>query len=251
MVEQIIATGEHPLKTLLWNKKADSIIVFIGGSGDDKQKFVPLVERLVELGVQKNLLTFSFRGVEERVELPLRQQVEDLKEVLDWTVQNNLGAVTLISTSMGAFSASLTMVDHKYQDVIVKSIFVDPADYYVRDFPLNEYSDWHGFVNYSPIGETGSSSLKKGIGSIKVDLINLTLRNFSRGGYAVIEERGIDNSKLYPRLNDNMVRSFYENPPEQNRGKYIENNEIPHAFMRDGNLHQNVEKLANLLFPLL
>jgi hypothetical protein len=59
--------------------------------------------------------------------------------------------------------------------------------------------------------------------------------------------RGHDNPQMYARLNNEMVRSFYTNTPPKNRGQYIEDATLPHAFMRDGDKQKNMDTILSLL----
>jgi len=91
--------------------------------------------------------------------------------------------------------------------------------------------------------------MKKTGSDVKVDVVNFTLRNYTKKGYAM--DRGKDDPNNFERLNNKMVKSFYDKTPIKNRGKYIEINRIPHAIMRDGNVKENVKKVGDLLFKLI
>jgi hypothetical protein len=152
---------------------------------------------------------------------------------------------------MGAYSTSIVLTKAKYSEVIKHVIFVDPADYHL-DHTGNEISTWSGGDEYPPEYPTVSQELAKiDNPDLRVEVVNLTIRNCVDGKYVDSAERGKDFENGDPRLNDKMVKSFYSNTPKRNKGRYVELNHVPHAFMRDGDISGNVKKISRMLGELI
>lgn len=247
-----IKPGKFPLSILLWDIGANETLLFMGGSGDGKHKFDALITQLFEDGFNKNVITTSYKGVDEKIPFPLKEQTTDLVDVLKWMKKNFNQPVTLLCTSMGAFSITHVITQPELKNIadIEEVIYLDPADYYLSDADKmnDQINSWRGNEKFLPREKVASDLLKNAdLGSIKIHIINLLIRNFTKHGYVKPEERHIDNPKLFPRLNQDMVMHFYNNIPQNNKGEYIENYQIPHAFIRDGDLQKNVKMLSELL----
>lgn len=197
------------------------------------------------------VVTFSFRGVEQKKKVVLRNQVEDLKEVIDFLISDGHKDITILCTSMGAFSTCFALTDDDCKNYITKAIFLDPADYELSTIDAEEQHTLSGADKYAFTSAIASSLLAKVSGGVIIDVAHLTIHNYGPDGYAEPENRGNDNPQLKPRLNTRMVKAFYERTPSKNRGQYIEIADIPHAFVRDGNIEQNVSKLTLSLTQLL
>lgn len=128
-----IIEGEFPLKANVWDQNSDKTIIIVGGDGDTKDSFITLVEKLIAKNIKQNIITFSFRGVEEDQIFPLHNTVSDLKEVTGWVKQNLSGKIDIVCTSAGAYSTVHVITDSNHYDLINRVIFVDPADYYIKD----------------------------------------------------------------------------------------------------------------------
>ena len=128
-------------------------------------------------------------------------------------------------------------------------IFCDPADYYLNSEKLVKKGTWSGSEKYQPKVKTVSSLLKKVKGKSKVHVVHFMLRNHGPNGYEEkdFKKRGQDNPKLFPRLNTQMVKKFYQNLPKKNQGKYIEDHQIPHGINRDGDKEKNQLNLSKLI----
>lgn len=238
----------EPIKANYFEKKGSNVLlIIIGGSGDKKDKFNLLVKKLVRTGFTDNILTFSFRGYENEKFLPLKQQIRDLEEVLDFVGDRyHFSNVLLCCTSAGAVSCSFALANRKYQNLVSKAIFLDPADYSVDELERYEgvYA-WNGASVYNPDREVVSDILKNIAGDVIVDVVRFSIRNSIGDGYA--KDRGRDYPGLFPRLNEKMVRAFYDKLPPANKGTYIEINNLPHAFMRDGNVSKNYDEISKLI----
>lgn len=79
------------------------------------------------------------------------------------------------------------------------------------------------------------------------------MRNYGNDDYIEKDnkKRKIDHPNGFPRLNENMVRKFFDPLPAKNKGEFLEVPNLPHAFKRDGDIDTNYEKMTELLFKLL
>lgn len=230
------------------NTASSDILLFVGGSGDSKDSYTNLISRLEPIFPLHKIITFSFKGVEDNSDLPLVQQVGDLMEICDEIINKSDTSISLIATSNGAFSASHIIIDNRYGAYFKDIVLLDPADHYVDTQETGRSSKtWTGLQKYLPTKATSSSLMKKIASEIKVHVVNFTIRNYGVDGYVADKERGIDNVKMVSRLNNDMVKSFYEQTPLINRGFYIEDNSLPHAFMRDGDVDENIDRIINIL----
>lgn len=246
-------TESIPINYLSANKVTNKVIIFVGGDGDDRYKFINIAKKLIAKDLPYNIATFSFRGVETNSRKPLKQQVVDLEEVIDFICHNkDIKTVVLICTSMGAYSSSLVLLNNKYKDIISQVIYLDPADFYIsKDKQYDGGGTWAGYQEFKPKGKTASSTLNNIKSKVKIDVISFLLRNHGPDGYAPEDQRSKDNPKRYLRLNNDMVRSFYKNTPIKNRGKYIEDKKLPHAFVRDGDVRENELRIVELITECL
>ncbi|NTU46838.1 hypothetical protein HGA88_04400 [Candidatus Roizmanbacteria bacterium] len=242
-------TGENLKLNFYETSHYKDILIIVGGSGDTKDSFHDFISVLSKKLFGFSYVTFSYRGVETNREFPLVQQVHDLEQVVEWIKKNHNLPLTLVCTSMGAFSTAHLLINNTYKEIIARTIFIDPADYSL-DADDGD-GTWSGFENYNPTNPTVSSLMKEIDSHVKVDVINFLLRNHGPHGYAPVEERGSDTPALFARLNNLMVKQFYDNTPLINRGEYIEDTQLPHAFMRDGDVKENIEHLHQLITSLL
>lgn len=231
---------------------SSNVILFVGGSGDSKDSFTSLIEYLIPLFPQHKFITFSFQREKEHSDLFLSQQIIDLREVLNTLIEKATPYITLIVTSDGAYSTSHVIIDKRFSQYIKSVIFLDPADYYLdTQVPVKGEQTWTGFQTYSPSKPTTSFLMGTILSDVKIHVVNFTIRNYDKDGYAAIEKRGEDNEKKYSRLNNDMVQSFYTRAPKKNKGLYIEDNTLPHAFMRDGNIQKNCKRITEILLQCL
>ncbi len=230
------------------NKASLDALLLVGGSDDSKDSYNNLISRLKSIFPQHKIVTFSFKGVEDNSDLPLAQQTEDLLEICDEIINKSDTSISLIATSNGAFSASHIIIDNRYSAYFKNIVLLDPADHYIdTQETVRSSRTWTGLQKYEPTKPTSSSLMKKITSGIIVHVINFTIRNYGMDRYVEIKERGVDNEKMVSRLNNDMVKSFYEQTPRANRGFYIEDNSLPHAFMRDGNIDKNIVKIIDSL----
>jgi hypothetical protein len=237
---------KDPLAVNYFDNRAEWLLLLVGGSGDNKNKFNGLIAQLQKKDFKANFITYTPRAVIENSSHPLKQDINDLCEVLHFALTNfEFCEFDLFATSRGAFSTSFALKDPFYAAIIRKVLFFDPADFYLHQAQLEDGGfNWDGPKVYSPNRSTAADQLKQISGPVRVDVLHLTLRNYTKNGYVPEAERGSDHKKGFPRLNTRMVKTFYSNLPETNRGKYLELPGIPHAFMRDGNIEKNIVKVA-------
>lgn len=231
---------------------SDHVLVIVGGSGDDRNQFDSLITLLHEQRPQYNVVTFSFRGVETGNLFPAIQQYYDLKELLDYLITNKSKKnISIVCTSMGAVSTTLVATDTSYDEYLKKIVFVDPADYLEISEIEAESRTWSGPEIFEPHKAILTDKIKTVTSDVEISAVNLLLRNYGTSGYAPPALRGVDNPELFSRVNDDMVKAFYTNAPDKNKGEYIEDRQIPHAFMRDGNIEKNVKLLAKLIMQII
>ena len=133
----------------------------------------------------------------------------------------------------------------------MKAIYLDPADYYLSREGREIYPDtWNGQEEYRPVFPTISLLMSDIKGGVTIHIVYFSIRNYENKSYVEPSLRGIDNPHKYSRLNRNMVRNFYNAIPIKNKGEYLEVNQIPHAFLRDGNLSNNFKKVRLLIKDL-
>lgn len=230
------------------NTKSLSCILIVGGSGDSKDSYDELVEKITALVPEQMIVTFSFRGVEEHKDMPLHQQIQDLKDVLFQMKKSNIPSVKVVATSNGAYSTAYLLTDPEWTGYIQSVLLLDPADHYCNTSETVKSSrTWTGIDSYSPTRKTTASLMSEITSNVMVHVVNFTLRNYGADGYADPAMRGHDNPQMYARLNNEMVHKFYTNTPPKNRGQYIEDATLPHAFMRDGDKQKNMDTILSLL----
>jgi len=199
-----------------------------------------------------DIATFSFRGLETKKKFPAKQQYYDLKELVKYLISvKHKKRISIVCTSMGAISTTLIAVDKYFDKYLHKIIFLDPADYQKINKKEAESETWSGADKFEPKQAILTNKIKDISSSVKIHVVNFLLRNFDKTGYAPVNERGNDNPKLYPPLNNDMVKIFYTNTPAKNRGRYIEDKKLPHAFIRDGNIRENEVRVSELIYGLL
>lgn len=227
-------------------------LIIVGGSGDDEHSFDPLKRIMGKCMPKLKVVTFSFTSTKSHSDLPLHTQVNDLNAILDHENAASHKSCVLMATSQGAYSATHVLVNSHYGQLIKQCILVDPADYYSdTKILLSQAHSWSGFEAYEPEKKTISMLMNDIKSDVVVDVIHFALRNYDKNGYGAPSERRVDNPHKFPRLNSNMVESFFRNTPQKNKGHYVVEKTLPHAFMRDGNIDQNCETLSRIIYNLL
>jgi len=189
------------------NKTSSDIILLVGGSGDSKDSYDNLISRLEPIFPQHKIITFSFKGVEDNCDLPLSQQVEDLAEICDRLINKSDATISLIVTSNGAFSSSRIIINNRYSTYFKDIVLLDPADHFIdTQETVRSSKTWTGVQKYNPTKPTSSSLMKKITSDIKVHVVNFVIRNYGMEGYVKNSERGVDDIKMFSRLNNDMVK---------------------------------------------
>ncbi len=236
----------------LRSRNSSSCFVFIGGAGDTKDTFDGLINKLSAC-FAKDLLTVSFSAVEEGAVYTLEQQTEDLIITLDYLIETHpYNDLVIVCTSDGAFSTTAVLKDRRFANNVSNVMYLDPADYYLSEGNKSPWNFiWNGYTDYQPTAPMVSDFLKTLSSNTKVHVVNFTIRNHGPEGYCGISERNLDHVDMFPRLNNEMVKAFFEKAPDKNRGVYIEDSNLPHAFERDGAVSSNEERLAEITLSIL
>ena len=227
-------------------------LVLVGGSGDTCEKFDNLARNISTLLPSKHIVTTTMTETSSLSDT-LRAQTDELAQIIDKLItEHDATSIDIFATSMGAYSTCHLLANPKYQNILKKVIFLDPADYYLADNEDIKYA-WTGFAKYDPTEEVVSSLLKNIQSDVVVDVVRLSIRNYGPRGYLSnnYSERGRGDLAMYPRLNVQMVKVFYSKLPENNQGKYFELPGVPHGFIRDGDIPQNISKIAEVVSSLL
>lgn len=153
---------------------------------------------------------------------------------------------------MGAYNTSHILANSSLSKRVVSAIFIDPADYYLnKEDEVDGGGTWSGLDEYKSEDKTASDLHTYTDSDVKVHLINFTLRNYSKDGYVAEDKRNIDDPTCLPRSNDDMVKKFYENTHDKNKGEYVEENTLPHAFLDDGDIEKNVTRVARIIIEII
>ncbi len=230
---------------------SSSCLILVGGTGDTKERYASLAvllnQALPSISICATTLTEK-PSLQETLTLQQEELVEVCHELAD---KHQVDSIHIYATSMGAYSTCFLLANTEYSNKLRQVIFYDPADYYL-DNNSEEYT-WTGFAEYSPGRAVVSSLLKNVSGRALVHVVHLTLRNYGPSGYSTgnYVERGRAEASLFPRLNSKMVKTFYTNLPEKNRGEYLEVNDVPHGFIGDGDIPQNLGKITATVESLL
>lgn len=229
----------------------EKCLVLIGGVGDPAEIFEPLVAKLVNRLPDHTICTFTLSQKSSRIGL-LNLQSQELQEAIQQLINNqNFKTFDLWCTSMGSYATVQALIDPLYSRYIAHAIFFDPADYYLDDLAMDveQETTWSGYQDYLPTRPTISTEMSKLQSTASVHVVHLTVRNHSVNGYIESEysDRNIDNPAGFARLNTQMVKSFYNNTPIINRGKYLEIKNLPHAIFRDGDVEHNLNIISTHL----
>lgn len=233
----------EPINALISRGTGSKVAVFVSGSGDTKDSFEPIANLLSDQN-KISLLSFSFRGRETDKKYPPEQQIADLKEVVDYLMEEGFSEVSLVPTSMGFVSVAKILSDNKYQDLWGNVLMLDPADY-PKDHSRGTWSGKDQFIKDKPLYSDYLESIG---GNYKVNLVFFSLRNFTENYKDYTnEQRGIDNENAFSRLNIDMTRNIYDAIPQNNQGDFVIDKSLPHAFSRDGNPDRNHKVIADYI----
>lgn len=236
------------------NKQYSKCLVLVGGSGDTSVGFMPLVTKLLTKITDSSICTFSFSSHSDSESL-LDLQSRELEAVFsELTTKYDFKEINIFTTSMGAYATTYLLSNNRYSDIIKHVIFYDPADYYISaKFADSNDVTWSGPDLYRPNKEVVSNRLKLIDSLVKISVVHLSLRNYSKSDYIDKDysNRGIDHEGGYPRLNKQMVKHFYHCIPTKNQAGYLKETGVPHAILRDGNIQANLDKVTSTVSSLL
>lgn len=233
-------------------------LVIVGGSGDTAEKLTPLTDALAQDLPEYTVCSFGLSSRVDDGKNLLEAQAQELEQVFtELTTQYNFTVYTIFCTSMGAYSTVRILNNPKYHSLISTVIFFDPADYYTGEELKFANADseitWSGYAEYSPKEPVISDELAGYHGKATMYVIHLTVKNHGPKGYIEDDKksRGNDSPGGYPRLNTKMVKKYYSNIPEPNKGEYLEIPSLPHALVRDGIIANNINKVIDIVRNLL
>lgn len=233
------------------NKNASKCLVLVGGHGDTVEVLSPLAHSISALLLDHQVCTFDFSTDHTESESVLDIQARELEQVFG-QLSDLFGhkSISIWCTSQGAYATTKLLVQNNFVAYISKVVMYDPADYYLSSRGIGS---WTGFETYLPTARVVSDELVRLSGDYKVNVVHLPLRNHGPNGYLESEylDRGKDDAHGYPRLNTQMVKSFYSKLPASNQGKYLEDSLVPHGFVRDGDLQKNLKRVATIAVQLI
>jgi len=232
------------------NYECEKLIILIDGDGGNRLELRPLAKFLSEEIEGSNIAAISFERMETDMQFPtpdtqllnLREIISKIKEIL------KIKEMNLVATSTGAISAVLAIVNG--DNLGIKNvILLDPADYVLVNQSSHLGQTWDGNQIYPKDKETFSTLLKNTQHNIKIHVINFILRNCINGKYGT--DRGFDYPEGHSRLNNDMVRYFYIRTPDINKGIYIKDIKLPHAFLRDGDIKSNLNVIKKYIIEII
>lgn len=237
-------------------EERERCLLLVGGSGDTAEKFSPLAEQLSQRLSHHTICTFTVSNSCNEGESLLDKQSAELGEVMGQLIsQHKFTKLDIFCTSMGAYVAVKVLINPAYRQLFDKVIFFDPADYYLSSHfdSADREITWSGYMEYLPKELLVSDELKKYEGEATINVVHLTVHNHGPKGYVdeKYEDRGKDHSDAFPRLNTMMVKKFYANTPAKNKGMYVEVSDLPHGFIRDGDIQTNLIKVADIISDLI
>lgn len=234
----------------LRNNKCEKLIILIDGDGGNRLELRPLAKFLFEGTKDSNIVAVSFEQMETNMQLPSpKTQLFDLKAIISKIIEIiKVNEINLVATSTGAISAVLATIEDDGLD-IKNVVLLDPADYLLVDLSSNLGQTWDGNQIYPSDKKTFSLLLKDVRQNVKIHVINFMIKNCIEGKYG--QDRGFHYPEGHSRLNNDMVRSFYTRTPDVNKGIYIEDNKLPHAFLRDGNIKNNLNIIKKYIVDLI
>lgn len=246
MNKQTIKISNHAeeIPIIVWEKDPKKITMFISGDRDTKDSFIPIAHRITS---KSSLASFSFRGRETGKKYSIEQQVNDLQEVITFLLSKGYEHFYLAPVSTGFISVAHLFRESGLSLKIKGILMLDPADY-----PLDRSrGTWTGRDKFDPRGSLLSSYLNNITHKMIIDVvffglknINMDMNEFSNKPFV---RRGDNLLDGYTRLNKDMILNIYDSIPEHVKGVFVIDNTIPHAFKRDGDVHDNQEKIAEYI----
>lgn len=254
MITDIAKYNNREIRVDIYNNESatNTIVIVVGGDGDDKDNIAPFAKSLSEKTPHRIVTYDSTTPIRNTLAEQL-DYVEDTKVVINYcnSIVRDCELV-LVCTSSGSIATTLCLIDSTLEQYISTAIYLDPANYFITEEGRSITNDtWRGKEEFKPKFPVLSSKMSEITGEVVVHVIPFTIRNSTGDSYLEKEKRGIDNPGFYPRINTESIKHFYTSTPDKNKGEYKEVNTIPHAFLRDGNVKQNLEQLTDLTKDLI
>lgn len=240
------------LKPIYINNQSQALVLFLSGDGTTND-FEAISKKLNERNSTYDYFSFVYRGSESNFSQSLSSIIED-STVIATQLFIKYKEIHLVCTSTGAVPLIFLLCNPELNPKIRKVVLLDPADYYLptrNDTQLVGKYLWGGAAAYSPTHETVSDMLLEYEGNAKIHVVGFTLRNTDGTNYYPVEKRHLDHEGGSPRMNQEMVKAFYNKTPTQNKGKYVMLKDVPHAYVRDGDIENNTSILTELIAGLL
>lgn len=237
------------------DKQLNKCFILVGGSGDSVETLQPFIKAVSVVLPEHSICSFTFSSQHDNN--LLKQQSIELQQIFSQLESEySFGTYDIFATSMGAYATVELLQDEQVRQKINNVMFFDPADYYqnLQFTSVDGEITWSGYQPYKPTEPTISDKLANLTGtSPTVDVVHFTIRNHGMNGYVDSDysSRSIDHSGANPRLSTDMVKAFFFKTAPLNRGQYLEINNVPHGFLRDGDLVANVNIIILLIQRLL
>lgn len=236
--------------------RTTSCFLIVGGLGDRGEDYSELIRILKSQLTQYTFCTFTLSQSASSNDELLAIQTRELEEVVtDLIHKDSFETITIYTSSMGAFATTQLIVNPKCGNYVNRVLYFDPADYYLEGNATKSSGSvtWSGHEDFNPERPTVSSLLLNMQGDMKIDVVHFTIKNYGPMGYYGDNflDRGVGHADCFPRLNTQMVKSFYLNTPIPNRGRYLELDNLPHGYFRDGYLEKNLITLDQSIRKIL
>lgn len=219
--------------------RSKRLIILIDGSSGNRLTLRPLAQKIYHDIKEINIAAISFEGMESGKFCKPEIQLSNLKKIILMIKDLvHVDEINIVSTSMGSISSVLIAIE-KNSFGVKNIILLDPADYLLNSDSSGEGETWSGNQNYPKNAKTLSTLLSKVNSDIKIHVVNFLLRNCINDNYG--PDKGEDYLEGHSRLNNDMVKTFYTRTLDINKGQYIEDRRLPHAFLRDGDVNKNLE----------
>jgi len=241
--------NKEPIPFALQSLSSSNIIIFINGDKDIKDSFYPIINKVKNLTTDYSLACFSFRGRETNSKYIHKQLILDLEEVLDYIIKQGFTKISLLATSSGFVSTAFILPQEKYSQYIKTVIFLDPADYPL----IGKKITWSSKHKFKPKGTLVSSQLKNITSNVKIHTIFFALKTWDTKLNKIVRAENLNSSNPshITRMNIKMTKNIYNTIPPINKGKWVEDKILPHAFERDYDVENNQNIIANYVVNLV
>jgi hypothetical protein len=225
------------------------LILFVCGDKEVKDSFYSIIDKVEKLSNESSLACFSFRGRETNKKYSPKQMVFDLEELLEHLISKGYTNINLVATSSGFVSTVFAITNANLSDYIKKVVLLDPADY---EFEGRKHT-WTSYEEYKPESALISSKLRKLASNIKIHTIFFALKAWDTHLKEIVkaDKLNTNNPNHVTRMNIEMTKNIHKEVPEKNRGKWIEDKVLPHAFERDFDVNNSQTIIAQYVVDLI